>query len=75
MITLIGTRCTQSNLLSRGVLIARFLLGNLEIKLLKNRFRNKILMLYPAMAGHVFELTVLVVCRRGHTSSHSEQRS
>jgi len=34
MIRLIGARCTQSNLLSRGVLIVRFLLGNLEIILL-----------------------------------------
>ena len=31
MITLIGTRCKHSNVLSRGVLIRPFLLGNLEI--------------------------------------------
>lgn len=30
MITLIGTRCKHSNMLSRGVLIRRFLLGNIE---------------------------------------------
>ena len=32
MITLIGTMWKRSNVLSRGVLIAQFLLGNLEIK-------------------------------------------
>ncbi len=31
MITLIGSRCKASNRLSRGVLIPRFLLGNLKI--------------------------------------------
>ena len=31
MTRLIGTRCTRSNAFSQGVLIARFLLGNLEI--------------------------------------------
>lgn len=31
MITLIGLRCTHSNVLSREVLIRPFLLGNLEI--------------------------------------------
>ena len=31
MITLIGSRCTASNRFSRGVLIRRFLLGNLKI--------------------------------------------
>ena len=31
MIRLIGLRCKHSNVLSREVLIARFLLGNLEI--------------------------------------------
>lgn len=31
MITLIGTRCKHSNVLSQGVLIARILLGNLKI--------------------------------------------
>ena len=31
MIRLIGTRCTDSNVFSRGVLIVRFLLGNLKI--------------------------------------------
>ena len=31
MTRLIGTRCKHSNVLSRGVLIVRFLLGNLEI--------------------------------------------
>ena len=31
MIRLIGTRCTDSNVFSRGVLIVRFLLGNSEI--------------------------------------------
>ena len=31
MTRLIGTRCKHSNVLSRGVLIARILLGNLEI--------------------------------------------
>ena len=31
MITLIGTRWKRSNMLSQGVLIARLLLGNLEI--------------------------------------------
>jgi hypothetical protein len=45
MTRLIGTTWKRSNALSEGVLIARFLLGNLEIILLKNRFRNKILML------------------------------
>ena len=30
MITLIGTRCKHSNVLSRGVLISRFLLGNVK---------------------------------------------
>ena len=30
MITLIGVRCTHSNVFSRDVLIARFLLGKLE---------------------------------------------
>jgi len=34
MIRLIGARCKYSNVLSRGVLIVRFLLGNLEIILL-----------------------------------------
>jgi len=33
MIRLIGLRCKHSNVLSREVLIARFLLGNLEITL------------------------------------------
>jgi hypothetical protein len=66
MTRLIGTRWKRSNALSQGVLIARFLLGNLEIipYLYGSEIKNKI-----------FELTVLVVCRRGHTSSHSEQRS
>ena len=31
MIRLIGTRCTDSNVFSQGVLIVRFLLGNVEI--------------------------------------------
>ncbi len=31
MIRLIGTRCTDSNVFSRGVLIVRFLLGNVKI--------------------------------------------
>lgn len=34
MITLIGSRCTHSNVLSRGVLITRFLLGNVNVALL-----------------------------------------
>jgi hypothetical protein len=68
MTRLIGTTWKRSNALSEGVLIARFLLGNLEIISIFKMDSEKILML-------VFELTVLVVCRRGHTSSHSEQRS
>lgn len=31
MTTLIGSRCTRSNAFSRGVLISRFLLGNVVI--------------------------------------------
>lgn len=34
MITLIGSRCTASNRLSRGVLMRRFLLGNVNVAML-----------------------------------------
>ena len=67
MTRLIGTRCNCSNAVSQGVLIARFLLGNLEIISVYKTDSEKFKCL--------FELTVLVVCREGHTSSHSEQRS
>ena len=45
MITLIGSRCKAGNRFSRGVLIPRFLLGNLKIALIRN---NKKL-LYPVI--------------------------
>jgi hypothetical protein len=38
MITLIGSRCKHSNVFSRGVLISRFLLGNLKTKPRSKKF-------------------------------------
>ena len=40
MIRLIGTRCTDSNVFSQGVLIVRFLLGNVKIILLLSPYRR-----------------------------------
>ena len=92
MTRLIGFRCKHSNVLSREVLIARFLLGNLEItnSVLLNGI-NIILISYLVPACHdeafaksgkrfkdphiFFENYVLVICREGHTRSHSEHGS
>lgn len=57
MIRLIGTRCKYSNVLSRGVLIVRFLLGNLKIKIAFqcSVFRYHLPLLNRALARKVSE--------------------
>ena len=45
MITLIGIRCKHSNVCSQDILIARFLLGNLKMTVVKNSIVCIILLL------------------------------
>lgn len=61
MITLIGARCKHGNMLSRGVLINPFPLGNLESTIVLSKLFSFFTVCIPPRRDKFFEYLVLVV--------------